>query len=212
MQNPPPGPPQGEGSGQPHGDYGQQHGDYGQQPGYQPPPSSGGGYQPPPSSGGGYEPPQSPGAGHEPPSGGGYQQPPSYQSSNYQGGQSSSGMDSKTGCIIAYVLTWLTGLIMFFVGKDNRDVRYHGAQSLIFFGGLTVLLIGIDIIGGILVAATSSTALSVLFGLIVFVIVLFDIVMWIICLVKAIQSKGERWQIPLVGGIVTPYAERMAGS
>ena len=175
MQNPPPGPPPGEG------------------PGYQPPPS-GGGYQQDP---------------------GGYQPPPSYQpQGGYQpqaAGSGTSGMDTKTGAIIAYVLWWITGLIMFFVGQGNRNIRYHGAQSLIFFGGITVVNIVINIINSIISAATGSLSLSVILSLITFVIWLFGVVVWIICLVRAVQGNGERFQIPLVGGFVTPYAERLAG-
>lgn len=232
MQNPPPGPPPGEGPGPE-----QPRGDFGQQPGYQPPPAPGGGYeppstpgggygqQPPPPTGGGYQPPPPPPAGgYEPPTGGyqpggsyqqpqgsGYQQPPSYQPANYQGQPTTSGIDSKTGCIIAYVLQWLTGLIMYFVGKDNPNVRYHGAQSLIFFGGITVINIGLSILGSIVSAATNS-GIGAIFGLIELLLGLFGFIMWIVCIVKAIQSHGERWPIPLVGGFVTPYAERMAGS
>jgi uncharacterized membrane protein len=36
--------------------------------------------------------------------------------------------------------------------------------------------------------------------------------MWIVCLYKAWSGGGARFEIPLVGGVVTPYAEQIANS
>jgi uncharacterized membrane protein len=37
-------------------------------------------------------------------------------------------------------------------------------------------------------------------------------VIWIVCLVQAFSNNGARFQIPLVGSFVTPYAEQLAAS
>jgi len=56
-------------------------------------------------------------------------------------GAGSAGSNKKTYTILAYVLGWLGGLIFLFVGKDDPDVKWNAAQSLIIFGGLTVIII-----------------------------------------------------------------------
>jgi uncharacterized membrane protein len=39
----------------------------------------------------------------------------------------------------SYLLIWLTGLIFLFVERDDPDVKYHAAQSLVYFGGAAIL-------------------------------------------------------------------------
>src|SRR5438270_9202816 len=86
---------------------------------------------PPPGQPPGGQPPSYP-----PPGG----QPPSYPPS------AAGGVDKKTGAILSYLLWWITGLIFLFVGKNDPDVKYHGAQSTVFFGGITVINLIISIV------------------------------------------------------------------
>ena len=44
------------------------------------------------------------------------------------------------GGLCAYLLGWVGGLIMLFTQSD-REVRFHGAQSVIVFGGLNGFLL-----------------------------------------------------------------------
>jgi uncharacterized membrane protein len=156
---------------------------------------------PPPSN-----PPPGPPSGTPPP---GYQQapPPGYQSGYEPGYQpaAGSGIDKRTGAFLSYLLGWITGLIFLFVGKNDPDVKYHAAQSLVFFGSLTVLNIILGILGSL------SHALF-LFGWITDLVGLFGFIMWIVCLYKAWSGGGARFEIPLVGGFIRPYAEQIANS
>ena len=113
---------------------------------------------------------------------------------------SSGGMDKRTGAIIAYVLGWITGIIMLFVGKNDPDIKFHAAQSVVFFGSLTV----INIVIGILSAFINPI------GYLSYVVDLVGFIFWIIALVKSFQENGARFQLPLVGGVVAPYAEQLA--
>src|SRR5690348_18132445 len=65
------------------------------------------------------------------------------------GGTSAVGSNKKTYTILAYVLTWIAGLIFLFVGKDDPDVKWNSANSLIIFGGLTVPNITFGFIPGL---------------------------------------------------------------
>src|SRR5712691_7881515 len=67
--------------------------------------------------------------------------PPPPQPAPMGGTPSSVGTNKKTYTILAYVLGWIGGLIFLFVGKDDPDVKWNAAQSLLIFGSLTILIV-----------------------------------------------------------------------
>ncbi len=173
--------------------YGQQ-GSYGQQQsgqqygGYQPPQ---GGYQQPGYQQPGYQPPQ-----------GGYQQgpygtPPSGAQSPL--GPSSMGMQPNVAAGLSYVLGWVTGLIFFLIEKQNRFVRFHAMQSILFFGGIQVIVLILGVIGNIgflgLLTFFASSALE-----------LIGLVGWIVLMINAFQ--GKYFKLPIVGDYAEKYANQ----
>ncbi len=94
---------------------------------------------------------------------------------------------SKVLAAVAYILTWLTGLIIYLVAdKNDKYARYHAVQAIVF--GVAVMVIGfvigfIPIIGWIL---SPIYWLLVLIAIIVFA-------------VKA--YKGEKFKLPIAGDI-----------
>ena len=128
--------------------------------------------------------------------------PPGYPQQPYQ--PATSSVDKKTGSFLAYLLWWITGIIMLFVGRGDPDIKYHAAQSVVFFGSISVIRVILGIVGSF----TAGAAIFAISGL----IQLFAIVIWIICMVKAWSGGGARFPIPIVGGVVTPYAEQLANS
>jgi uncharacterized membrane protein len=50
------------------------------------------------------------------------------------------GLDPRVGGLLAYLIGWISGLVMFFT-QSNREVRFHAAQSFIVFGGLHLFLL-----------------------------------------------------------------------
>jgi len=153
-------------------------------------------------------PPPGPPPGGQPPSypppGG---QQPGYPPPGYQPQGSTSGVDKKTGAVLSYVLGWITGIIFLFVGKDDPDVKFHAAQSIVFFGGVSVILTAFNIFERVL-----PDVISVLLVIAGIVISFFTFIMWIVCLVQAFSNNGARFQIPIVGGFITPYAEQLAAA
>ena len=112
---------------------------------------------------------------------------------------SSVGTNKKTYTILAYVLTWIGGLIFLFVGKDDPDVKWNAANSLLIFGGLTILNIIFGFIPGL--------------NLITFwLIPLIGFGFWLFFLVKAIQGNGERIPAPGIGNFLNQYVEQIANA
>jgi uncharacterized membrane protein len=116
----------------------------------------------------------------------------------------SSGMDKKTAALLSYLVVWITGIIFLFVGKDDPDVKYHAAQSIILFGGIQIIEILVNIVVSI------SSALSFLAWLNT-LLTIIGILGWIYCLYKAWTGNGARFEIPVIGSIITPNAEMLAG-
>src|SRR2546430_14526485 len=136
-------------------------------------------------------PPPGPPPGGQPPSypppGG---QQPGYPPPGYQP-PAASGIDKKTGAVLSYVLWWITGIIFLFVGKNDPDVKFHAAQSTIFFGSISIITF-------ILREVTVFTGftLGAIIGLISFVIWLFGVIVWVMCLLRANSGGGARFAGP----------------
>ncbi len=113
-------------------------------------------------------------------------------------GSGSAGSNKKTYTILAYVLGWLGGLIFLFVGKDDPDVKWNAAQSLIIFGGLTVIII---ILGFIPVL-----------NILALLVWLVGFIYWVIFLIQSIQGNGERIPAPLISNVIAPYVDQLANS
>jgi uncharacterized membrane protein len=104
-----------------------------------------------------------------------------------------SGLSENVAGLLCYVLGWVTGLIFYFIDK-RPFVRFHAAQSIVVFGGLTI----IRIVLSMLFVAGGAAGLSVGFGLLTLVSIL-GVVLWILLMIKAYQ--GEKFRIPLAADL-----------
>ena len=105
---------------------------------------------------------------------------------------SSVGLDTNVAGLLCYTLGWITGLIFFLLGKEDKFVRFHALQSIITFGAFTVLWIVFSILTDIGYVGTLFRVLNILSGILAFVL-------WIVLMVKAYQ--GERYKLPVAGDI-----------
>ncbi|MBL1078496.1 DUF4870 domain-containing protein [Nocardia sp. 2] len=118
----------------------------------------------------------------------------------------STGLDKKTSAILSYALGWLTGIVFLFLGKHDPDVKFHAAQSIIFFGAVSITNIALTIIGSLL------GALGILFTLAGLALTVFTLVIWIMAMIQANNAAGARTELPVVGKLTAPYADRLATS
>jgi len=96
-----------------------------------------------------------------------------------------AGGKDTTMALVAYILSWLTGLIVFLVAKDKL-AKFHGMQSLIL--GLVGLVLSVITFG----LLSPVAFLLWLYGLYVGIVYAY---------------KGEMYKIPYIGA----YAEKYAG-
>ena len=108
------------------------------------------------------------------------------------GEKTSMGLDQNVAGLLCYVIGWVTGLIFFLMEKENQFVRFHAMQSIIVFGGLTVIGIIISVIP--LLGWVISSLLSLL-----------ALVLWILLMVKAYQNTW--YKLPWVGDLAEKYGK-----
>jgi uncharacterized membrane protein len=108
-------------------------------------------------------------------------------------GSGTSGMSENVAGLLCYLLWWVTGLIFYFIDK-RPFVRFHAAQSIVVFGGLTVVRIALRILfmtggwGGFSVGVALSS-----------IVWLLSVVLWILLMIKAYQ--GEKYRVPIAADL-----------
>jgi len=111
-----------------------------------------------------------------------------------------SGLQENVAGLLCYVLGWLTGIVFLLIDK-RPFVKFHAAQSIVVFGGLTIIRIALMFMGGM----TGGMIGWGVVGMIGLVISLLGLVLWIFLMVKAYQH--ELFKVP----IAAPIAENIAG-
>jgi len=98
--------------------------------------------------------------------------------------KTSLGLDENLEALLAYLLTWLTGIIFYLLEKKSKFVKFHALQSTIAFLALQI--------------AGMFFSLIPIFGFFFAGIIgLITIIAWIVCMIKAYQ--GEWFKLPVAG-------------
>ncbi|MDQ2714461.1 MAG: hypothetical protein M3Z08_06105 [Chloroflexota bacterium] len=145
-------------------------------------------------------------AGYQQP-GAGYQQPygtPGMGASTGANGPTSMGMDANVAAGLSYVFSWVSGLIIFLMEKQNRFVRFNAMQSILFFGAITVLEVGVNIIDQF------SSIISVVGCFGVWGLSLIAFIGWIVLMINAFQ--GKYFKLPIIGDYAERYANQGTGT
>lgn len=110
----------------------------------------------------------------------------------------SGGMTDNTAGMLAYI-TIIPAIIFLVMEPYNKNkfVRFHAWQNIFFAIALTVLWIGLAIIGMIPIIGWLTIVLWPLVGL-------AALVVWILLLIKA--NKGEKWKLPIIGDLAEKQA------
>ena len=103
------------------------------------------------------------------------------------------GNDNVLGAV-AYLLWFITGIVLLLVEKKSQFVRFHAMQSTILFGGLFVLNLGLGFI----------PLLGWLVGLVLFIAAF---ILWLVLMWKAFN--GEMYKLPYVGELAEKQLAKM---
>jgi uncharacterized membrane protein len=128
------------------------------------------------------------------------------------------GMDPKIAAAISYI--WIVGLIFFILEKENKFIRFHALQSILFGVANSIIMIVLAVIAMILTvvfsvgaAAASSgggSGIGTLVGLLIWVIWLIfwliGMAMFVGLIFAAVKAyQGQMFKLPIIGNM----AEKM---
>ena len=143
--------------------------------------------------------------------------PPGQQNDGTPGGSppptSSSplgGMDPKIAAAISYI--WIVGVIFFILEKENKFVRFHALQSILFGVGNTIVMFLLAIIaivlsiafgiGGAMVGGGIESLISLLVGLMWLLFWLIGLLMFAGLIFAAVKAyQGQKFKLPIIGNI-----------
>ena len=120
------------------------------------------------------------------------------------------GMDPKLAAAISYI--WIVGVIFFILEKDNKFIRFHALQSILFGVANSIVLILLGIvafvltlvfgIGGAMVGGGMESLVSLLVGLIWLLFWLIGLLMFAGLIFAAVKAyQGQKFKLPIIGNI-----------
>jgi uncharacterized membrane protein len=116
----------------------------------------------------------------------------------------STGVDPRLSSLLCYAAWWMSGLIFLFIEQRHRQVRFHAAQSLILFGGLSALIAALSFlsVAMLMISGGAFQAARVL----VYLVWLVAVILWLVLMYRT--YNGETWRVPLVGDLAAKLAAR----
>jgi uncharacterized membrane protein len=109
--------------------------------------------------------------------------------------KSTTGLDVNVAAALAYLVWFISGIVLFVIEKDSKFVRFHALQSSIVFGVLFIvpsILLQLPVIGWLIVL------------FVIPVVSIVTLILWIVLMFKAYQ--GEKFKIPVAGDIAERHA------
>lgn len=119
-------------------------------------------------------------------------------------GPTSTGVDPRLSALLCYTAWWLSGLVFLIIEQQHRGVRFHAAQSLVVFGGLSLLIVllsGLSVAMLVVSAAAFQTA-----RLLVYLVWIGAVGIWLLLMFRTF--KGESWRVPIAGDLAARIAAR----
>lgn len=115
--------------------------------------------------------------------------------------ESDTGLDPNVGGALAYLLGPITGILLYIIETEDRFVRFHAGQSIVVFGGLLVLSVGLTVVGALLAAIpVIGWVVGAVLGLFSLLLAPIGLVLWLLLMYKA--YVGEEYALPLAGPFV----------
>jgi uncharacterized membrane protein len=122
--------------------------------------------------------------------------PPPSSPQPMPGSSGSTASSAKTNVILAYLLWWVTGLIFLFVAKNDPDVKWNAAQSVVVLGGFWLI----------------STILLFIFAPLSWLVYLVGIVYWVIFLIGAFNYQGGHIKAPGISQFTDQLTDSLANA
>ena len=113
------------------------------------------------------------------------------------------GLDERVERVLTYSLGWVTGLIFLF-GEKNANVRWHAVQSIVTFGSLTILMVGVSMLKTTL-AWIPLLSLITNFGLGLLVNILWWVTVFLWFWLMFMAYTHPNYRLPFIGDIMRSF-------
>lgn len=128
-----------------------------------------------------------------------------------------TGMDPKVAAAISYI--WIVGVIFFFLEKENKFVRFHAMQSILFGISNTVIMMVLMVvafvltfafgIGGAMVGGGIGTLVSLLVWLVWLLFWVIAMALFIGLILAAVKAyQGQKFKLPIIGNIAEGIVDK----
>jgi uncharacterized membrane protein len=125
-----------------------------------------------------------------------------------QNQKSALGLDGNVTALIGYIVGILA-LVLIFIEKDNKFVRFHAFQSVLWAAAYIVTIIALSIVGVIVaILAQASGTLGTILGLLLTLVWLAAVFGFLGGLIYAAIKAfgGNQAKLPIVGGMAEKWA------
>lgn len=118
------------------------------------------------------------------------------------------GLDGNIAALIGYIV-WPIALVCLIMDKENRFVRFHAVQSLVYHAAAVIVFLGLVIVLtvlSIMLAFAHLGELSGLLWLLYMVVVIVYIAGLVYAAVKA--YGGDEFKLPVIGNMAEKWANK----
>jgi uncharacterized membrane protein len=136
--------------------------------------------------------------------------PPSSVGGNYAG-QTSSSTDkvARRTAVISYLGLCFTGIVVLFLGRKNRFIQFHAAQSVVVFTPLVIAYVILHFIAGILGGIwIVGWILASILGLVTGLIGVVLVVLWLFLMWQA--YRGSMFRLPIAANYADALIARFS--
>ena len=116
----------------------------------------------------------------------------------------STGVDPRLAALLCYTAWWVSGIIFLIIEQQHKTVRFHAAQSLVLFGGLSIVIAALSVlsVGMLMVSGGAFQAARVL----VYLVWLGAVGLWLVLMYRT--YRGHTWRVPLASNLAAKLAAR----
>jgi len=122
------------------------------------------------------------------------------ESGHASGQETETGLDENVAAALAYVLGWLSGIVLYLLESENECVRFHAAQSIVVFGAIFIAGMVLNVTQAFALFGNVTRALlGPIFALLTLGLWLGALVLWLYLIIRTYQ--GENPRIPVAADI-----------
>ncbi len=112
-------------------------------------------------------------------------------------------MNPRIAALLSNALIWIGGLFFLFAERKNRFVRFNAAQSVLFFGSVSIVFEVLHILGFLTLIPLIGWVFGFILSAVSLVLLLGAGLVWLFLCFQA--YRGAKTKLPFFGD----YAERL---